>query len=114
VEVSAWHREVGWHNCEQAEEELPPWVRREQEQKLREKEGGGDLPFGVYLIASSLVAIAAVTSTPLSVFSRPVSCPCTWGDPCDSSLSLTNRRLSFLPLDLEVFWTNNACLHVFA
>ena len=45
---------------EQTEE--PIWVRRERERELMEKEGGGDLPFGVYLLASAIVAIAAVGS----------------------------------------------------
>ena len=41
------------------DEELPPWLRREKMQKLADAEGGG-LPFGLYLLASSLVAIATV------------------------------------------------------
>lgn len=44
---------------EQIEE--PIWVRRERERELLKKEGG-DLPFGVYLLASAIVAIAAVGS----------------------------------------------------
>ena len=47
---------------ETEEEELPVWARREVVRQL-EKEDGVDLPFGVYLLASALVAIAAV-STP--------------------------------------------------
>ena len=43
----------------EAEEELPPWVRSERGRELA-KQGGGGLPFGVYLLASSLVAIASV------------------------------------------------------
>ena len=41
------------------EESLPPWIRNERERKLQAEEGS-DLPFPVYLIGSSLVAIAAV------------------------------------------------------
>lgn len=41
------------------EEDLPPWVRREKIKELQAKEGP-DLPFGVYLVLSALVAIAAV------------------------------------------------------
>jgi hypothetical protein len=40
-------------------EELPPWARNEV---AKPKEQAEDLPFFVYLIASSLVAIAAVGS----------------------------------------------------
>ena len=42
------------------EEEAPLWVRREQEKELREKNQEGKLPFGVYLLASAIIAIAAV------------------------------------------------------
>eukprot|EP00884_Botryococcus_braunii_P004869 jgi/Botrbrau1/14383/Bobra.0014s0033.1 len=45
----------------QVTEDLP-WVRREKEEKLKKEDGGGSLPFGVYLIASAIVAIAAVGS----------------------------------------------------
>mmetsp|Transcript_14564 Transcript_14564/g.40977 ORF Transcript_14564/g.40977 Transcript_14564/m.40977 type:complete len:167 (-) Transcript_14564:171-671(-) len=41
-------------------EDLPPWVRREQEKKAAQQLG--DLPFGLYLLLSSFVAIAAVGS----------------------------------------------------
>ena len=37
------------------------WARREVVRQL-EKEDGVDLPFGVYLLASALVAIAAVSA----------------------------------------------------
>lgn len=37
-------------------------MRRERERELMKKEGGGDLPFAVYLLASAIVAIAAVGS----------------------------------------------------
>jgi hypothetical protein len=47
-------------------EELPPWVRNEV---AKPKEQAGDLPFFVYLIASSLVAIAAVWSAPFCTLS---------------------------------------------
>lgn len=40
------------------DEELPPWLRKEKLQKMADAEGG--LPFGLYLLASGLVAIAAV------------------------------------------------------
>jgi hypothetical protein len=43
----------------EAAEEVPIWVQREQEAKRR-AEGPQDLPFGVYLLFSSMVAIAAV------------------------------------------------------
>mmetsp|Transcript_10283 Transcript_10283/g.30949 ORF Transcript_10283/g.30949 Transcript_10283/m.30949 type:complete len:197 (+) Transcript_10283:114-704(+) len=42
-------------------EDLPPWLRKEKMQALEEAEGA-DLPFGVFLLASTLVAIAAVGS----------------------------------------------------
>jgi hypothetical protein len=40
------------------------WVRRERERALDKAEGGGggDLPFGLYLLFSAMVAIAAVGS----------------------------------------------------
>lgn len=41
------------------EEEIPPWERREKERKMMEGEPQ-DLPFGLYLLFSSMVAIAAV------------------------------------------------------
>jgi hypothetical protein len=47
-------------------EELPPWARNEV---AKPKEQAEDLPFFVYLIASSLVAIAAVWSTPFCTLS---------------------------------------------
>lgn len=50
---------------ETEEEELPVWARREVVRQL-ERQDGVDLPFGVYLLASALVAIAAV-STPRRV-----------------------------------------------
>lgn len=43
------------------EVEEPIWVRRERERELLKKEPG-DLPFGVYLLSSAIVAIAAVGS----------------------------------------------------
>ena len=45
---------------ETEEEELPVWARREVVRQL-ERQDGVDLPFGVYLLASALVAIAAVS-----------------------------------------------------
>jgi hypothetical protein len=42
----------------QEDDELPPWLRKEKLQKMADAEGG--LPFGLYLLASSLVAIATV------------------------------------------------------
>ncbi|KAK9819746.1 hypothetical protein WJX72_001856 [[Myrmecia] bisecta] len=45
----------------QEQEEEPVWVRRERERELR-AQGGVELPFGVYLLASAIVAIAAVGS----------------------------------------------------
>lgn len=46
-----------------AVEDEPPWVRRERE---RESQAGApqDLPFGVYLLLSVIVAIAAVRCRP--------------------------------------------------
>ncbi len=41
---------------------MPVWVRRERERELMAKEGPGDLPFGVYLLGSAIVAIAAIGS----------------------------------------------------
>lgn len=41
--------------------EEPIWVRREREREIIAKEGK-DLPFGLYLLLSSFVAIAAVGS----------------------------------------------------
>jgi len=38
---------------------VPVWARREAERE-RQKQDGSDLPFGVYLLASAIVAIAAV------------------------------------------------------
>ncbi len=38
----------------------PIWIRRERERELQAKEGK-DLPFGVYLLFSAMVAIAAVS-----------------------------------------------------
>jgi hypothetical protein len=42
-------------------EEEPIWVRREREREIIAKEGK-DLPFGLYLLLSSFVAIAAIGS----------------------------------------------------
>lgn len=48
-----------------AEEEEPIWVRRERERAAQKEAGGsGELPFGVYLLFSSFVAIAAVSRLP--------------------------------------------------
>lgn len=44
------------------QEEEPVWVRRERERELMAKEGPKDLPFGVYLLFSAIVAIAAIGS----------------------------------------------------
>ena len=44
----------------QEEGELPPWARKEKERKLASMEKK-DLPFGVYLLGSAVVAIAAVS-----------------------------------------------------
>lgn len=44
----------------EVEEDIPPWERREREKKMMEGEPK-DLPFGVYLLFSSMVAIAAVS-----------------------------------------------------
>lgn len=57
---------------ETEEEELPVWARREVVRQL-ERQDGVDLPFGVYLLASALVAIAAV-STPRRAKSHWLAC----------------------------------------
>mmetsp|Transcript_8435 Transcript_8435/g.20911 ORF Transcript_8435/g.20911 Transcript_8435/m.20911 type:complete len:184 (-) Transcript_8435:1055-1606(-) len=44
------------------QEEVPLWVRREQARELSDKDQEGKLPFGVYLLASSIIAIAAIAS----------------------------------------------------
>ena len=49
-------------SASQVDDEEPIWVRRERERELMKKEGGGDLPFAVYLLGSAIVAIAAVGS----------------------------------------------------
>jgi hypothetical protein len=46
----------------EVEDDVPVWVRRERERELMAKEGPGDLPFGVYLLGSAIVAIAAIGS----------------------------------------------------
>ena len=43
------------------EEEAPLWVRREEAKARAATESSGELPFGVYLLASSIIAIAAVS-----------------------------------------------------
>lgn len=43
-----------------ADNEVPVWEKREQDKKLKEQ--STDLPFGLYLLFSSFVAIAAVRS----------------------------------------------------
>eukprot|EP01024_Parvocaulis_polyphysoides_P068778 TRINITY_DN8395_c0_g1_i2.p2 TRINITY_DN8395_c0_g1~~TRINITY_DN8395_c0_g1_i2.p2 ORF type:complete len:156 (+),score=18.19 TRINITY_DN8395_c0_g1_i2:129-596(+) len=52
--------EVSGQVTKEVKEEELPWIRKEKDQKLNV--GGGDLPFGVYLIASALVSIAAIGS----------------------------------------------------
>ena len=47
------------NELQQDEEELPPWARNEKLRELTANDGG-DLPFGVYLLGSAIVAIAAV------------------------------------------------------
>ena len=49
-----------------AQEEEPIWVRREKEREMNKDGGGAGLPFGVYLLLSSFVAIAAVRAVWLS------------------------------------------------
>ncbi|WPT14415.1 hypothetical protein PSENEW3_00000545 [Picochlorum sp. SENEW3] len=44
------------------QDDEPVWVRRERERELMAKEGSKDLPFGVYLLFSAMVAIAAIGS----------------------------------------------------
>merc|ERR1711924_413718 len=43
-----------------AVEDKPVWVQREEDKELQDKEG--KLPFGVYLLASCIVTIAAIAS----------------------------------------------------
>ncbi len=50
------------------EDELPPWARKEKERELASMEKK-DLPFGVFLLGSAIVAIAAVR---LSSLARPL------------------------------------------
>ncbi|GFR47882.1 hypothetical protein Agub_g9692, partial [Astrephomene gubernaculifera] len=45
-----------------ADEELPPWVRREKERELQSKLGPTGLPWPLYLLFSIFTAIAAVGS----------------------------------------------------
>lgn len=52
-------------------EEEPIWVRREREREIVAKEGK-DLPFGLYLLLSSFVAIAAIGSVFEYVNKNPV------------------------------------------
>jgi len=54
------------------EEEAPLWVRREQEKELREKNQEGKLPFGVYLLASAIIAIAAIASIFEYTYQNPI------------------------------------------
>ena len=54
-------------------DELPPWARKEKLQQLA-KEAGPDLPFPVYLLASAIIAIAAVSLR----MSRTLLC--VWAD----------------------------------
>jgi len=56
---------------ERIREEEPIWVRRERERELMKKEGS-DLPFAVYLVASAVVAIAAVGSIFEYANSKPI------------------------------------------
>jgi len=53
-------RASGGEGDKEPEEDLPPWVRREREKKAAESTG--ELPFGLYLLFSSFVAIAAIGS----------------------------------------------------
>jgi hypothetical protein len=59
--VRAEQKQSSSQQTKQEEDDLPPWARKEQERALAEKDGGG-LPFGVYLLASAIVAIAATGS----------------------------------------------------
>ena len=47
------------------EDELPPWARKEKERELASLEKK-DLPFGVFLLGSAIVAIAAVRLSSLA------------------------------------------------
>ena len=49
---------------QEEQEETPLWVRREQAKELNEQKQEGEIPFGVYLLASCIVAIAAVSQKP--------------------------------------------------
>ena len=59
----------------QEEDELPPWARREELQKLQAADGQ-ELPFGVYLIGSALVSIAAVSTTHVNQAEPLLMNPC--------------------------------------
>ncbi|QDZ21517.1 hypothetical protein HOP50_05g40440 [Chloropicon primus] len=52
------------------EEETPVWIRREQEKELKEQDG--KLPFGVYLLASGIIAIAAIASIFEYTYQNPI------------------------------------------
>ncbi len=51
----------------QDKEDLPPWVRRENERKMQAELGKKDLPWPLYLLFSTLVAIATVSPCSLAV-----------------------------------------------
>ena len=64
---------------EAEKEELPPWARNEQARKLAAEDGSSGIPFGIYLLASALVAIAAVRTQHTLPRSRCTSIvTCSW------------------------------------
>lgn len=72
-----------------ADDEEPVWVKREREEKAR-KEGGSGLPFGLYLLFSSFVAIAAVRLHRYRYTLRAASCAST----CVCRIASMQRRLA--------------------
>jgi len=58
---------------EEEEEPVPVWVQREQEAKMKAESGEADpLPYGLYLLGSSIIMIAVVRRAS-SAASRPPS-----------------------------------------
>lgn len=70
-------------------EDLPPWLRKEKMQALEEAEGA-DLPFGVFLLASTLVAIAAVGV--VTAHCHAIILGERYGQPCKTASIQTRGR----------------------
>ncbi|KAK3252386.1 hypothetical protein CYMTET_38317 [Cymbomonas tetramitiformis] len=58
-------------DSEEKEEDLPPWVKREQQQAASD-EGGFDLPYGVYLLLSAILIIAVIGSCFELAYKNPI------------------------------------------